>query len=64
MTEKMLIDRMELAQKIIGLDIEPIVLLYALDLALFNGENLEYSATVDRRAKDVLVDVITGVQPA
>ena len=64
MTEKMLIDRMELAQRIINTDDEPMVLLYAIDLALFNGENLEYSATVDRRAKDLLVDVITGVQPA
>ena len=64
MTEKMLIDRMELAQKIINTDDEPMVLLYAIDLALFNGENLEYSATVDRKAKDLLVDVITGVQPA
>lgn len=62
MTEKMLIDRMELAQRIINTDDEPMVLLYAIDLALFNGENLEYSATVDRKAKDLLVDVITGVE--
>lgn len=60
MTEKMQIDRMELARQILNADEEPFVLLYTLDLALFNGENFDYSATVDRRAKDLLVDVITG----
>ena len=54
-------ERMRFAKAIMAADEEPIVLLYALDLLLFRGETLEFGATVDRRARHLLVDVVTGV---
>ena len=55
-------ERFALARKVMAADADPAVVLYALDLVLFKGETLGFRATVDRQAKDLLVEIIAGVE--
>ena len=41
-------------------DTDPFVALYAIDLVLFGGENMAWSSSVDRQAKDLLLALILG----
>lgn len=54
-------EKLLLAHKVMQFSDEPMTLLYALDLVLFGGQNIMYSATLDRNAKDLIIKVMLGL---